>query len=139
MSEVKVNKMVEARKIFKEIFARGYKLPEGKTQRAHFIARAVAEIPMSQHGAATYYQNLSNEAGGQSTYKYNRSKPKAKTTLKEVAKAAEEVVLALVHQATERWMCLNDKGYEVNSFPSRSKAQAFAKDNGLKWKDRLAA
>lgn len=130
-----MSKMTEARKIFTEIFTRGYKLPEGKTQRAHFIARAVAEIPMTQHGAATYYQNLSNEANGQSTYKYNKPSKKSK---KAVAKV-ENVVLALTHQATERWMAVNDKGYEVNSFPTRAKAQEFAKVNGLKWKDRQAA
>ena len=135
-----VSKMTLARTIYQEIFARGYKLPEGKTQRAHFIARAIVEVPMSQHGAATYYQNLSNEANGQKTYKYNKpaKKTTAKVTKKAVAKM-EEVVLALTHQATERWMCVNGFGYEVNSFKTRTMAQLFAKDNGLKWKDRNAA
>lgn len=137
MTDIKVNKMAVARVIFGEIFTRGYKLPEGKTQRAHFIARAVAEIPMSQHGAATYYQNLTNEAGGKGTYKYNK-KSTAPKSKKAVAKA-EEVVLALVHQATERWMAVNETGYEVNSFKTRTAAQEFAKVNGLKWKDRQAA
>lgn len=136
MNEVKTtSKMAQARVIFNEIFTRGYKLPQGKTQRAHFIARAIAEIPMSQHGAATYYQNLSNAAKGESTYKYNKP---SKKTKKAVAKV-EEVVLALTHQATERWMAVNEAGYEVNSFPTRAKAQEFAKVNGLKWKDRQAA
>lgn len=136
MNEVKApSKMEAARVIFKQIFTRGYKLPEGKTQRAHFIQRAMNEIPMSQHGAATYYQNLSNEANGQSTYKYNKPSKKSKKTVAKV----EQVVLALAHQATERWMAVNENGYEVNSFPSRAKAQEFAKVNGLKWKDRQAA
>ena len=135
-----VSKMTLARTIFQEIFAKGYKLPEGKTQRAHFIVRAVEEIPMSQHGAATYYQNLSNEANGQKTYKYNKPTKKATSKVtKEVVAKMEEVVLALTHQVTERWMCVNQSGYEVNSFKTRTQAQSFAKDNGLKWKDRNAA
>lgn len=136
MNEVKTtSKMTVAREIFNEIFTRGYKLPGGMTQRAHFIKRAIVEIPMSQHGAATYYQNLTNEAGGKGTYKYNKPAKKSKKT---VAKA-EEAVFALAFQATERWMAVNEAGYEVNSFPSRAKAQEFAKVNGLKWKDRQAA
>lgn len=133
----KVTKMSLGRALFKEIFTPGYDL-KGKTQRAEFIARGIAEHQFTKHGAGTYFQNLTNEASGQPLYKYNKTKPKAKTTKADVA--AMEAQLLLTHQvAEERWMTVNAEGQHVSSFATRSEAQDFAKVNGLKVKDRSKA
>jgi hypothetical protein len=136
MTEVKISKMEQARVIFNEVFARGYDL-QGKTQRAVFIERAMAEIPMSKHGAGTYYQNLSNQANGQKLYKYN--KPAKKKTVAEVREAEAQIVALLQHLPKERWMVVDESGQEVNNFNSRAKAMDFAKVNGYKWADRNKA
>ncbi|MNH11438.1 hypothetical protein D3C85_965970 [compost metagenome] len=51
----------------------------------------------------------------------------------------EGQLLALTHQAAERWMAVNEEGVEINNFKTRSEAQEFAKVNGLKVKDRTKA
>ncbi|MNB75797.1 hypothetical protein D3C75_224540 [compost metagenome] len=136
-AEVKVTKMDLARVLFKEIFTRGYDL-KGKTQRKTFIDRAMAEQGLSKHCAGTYYQNLTNEANGQPLYKYNKNKPKKVVTKAEVATMTEQL-LALTHQAAERWFVVNAEGVEVHNFKTRGEAQKFAKDNDLEWKDRTKA
>lgn len=136
MNEVKVNKMELAAAIFNEVFTRGYDL-QGKTQRAAFIDRAMVEIPMTKHGAGTYYQNLSNKANGQKLYKYNKTKKK--TTVAEVKQAEAQIIALLAHLPKERWMVLDENGVEVNNFATRTKAQDFAKVNGFKWADRQKA
>ncbi|MNC14713.1 hypothetical protein D3C75_625010 [compost metagenome] len=98
----------------------------------------MAEHAFTKHGAGTYFQNLTNLAKGLPLYKYNKTKPKAKTTKAEVA-AMEAQLLLLTHQASERWMAVNEEGQEVNNFKTRSEAQKFAKDNGLKVADRTKA
>lgn len=164
------SKMELARPIFKEIYAAGYKLSEGcKSQRAEFIKRAQAEIGMTAKGAATYFQNLSNEAKGESLYKYNTTKKAdvagSEETTGEVAKQAIEAADAnkgpeevkddlVIDEASNkgpaevkndeltteigqhRWMVVNATGEEINSFSSRAKAQAAAKELGLDWQDR---
>ncbi|MNE00901.1 hypothetical protein D3C80_933250 [compost metagenome] len=137
MTEVKVTKMDRARKLFKEIFTRGYDL-KGKTQRATFMERADKELGLSKHCAGTYYQNLTNEANGKPLYKYNKTKPKKAATKAEVAEMTEQL-LALTHQAAERWYVTNAEGIEVHNFKTRGEAQKFAKDNDLEWKDRSKA
>lgn len=132
------SKMQLARKIYDQIFTRGYNL-NGKTQRAAFIERCIAEIGMTKNGASTYYQNISNQVNkGMKLYAYNKStsKSKKKVTKAEVVQAEQRILLALPHLNQERWMVVNDGGQEVHCFASRNKAQEFAKVNGLKWKDR---
>jgi len=130
----KVTKMSLGRVLFKEIFTPGYDL-KGKTQRAEFIERGMKEHAFTKHGAGTYFQNLTNAAKGEPLYKYNKAKPKAKTTKADVA--AMEAQLLLTHQvAEERWMTVNAEGQHVSSFKTRSEAQEFAKVNGLKVADR---
>ncbi len=133
----KVTKMSLAKVLFKQIFTPGYDL-KGKTQRAEFIDRGIAEHQFTKHGAGTYFQNLTNEAKGQPLYKYNKAKPKAKTTKADVA-TMEAQLLLLTHQAAERWMAVNEAGQEINNFKTRSEAQTFAKVNGLKVADRNKA
>ena len=104
---MKTSKMNKA----KAIFAKA-------TSRKEFIEMAIVEAELSKHGAATYYQNLKNEAKGESLYKYN----------KNVVKAEVEYI------PTHRWLVVKE-GKAVACFPSRQKAQDHAKLNGLKWKD----
>ena len=133
----KVTKMSLGKALFAEIFTPGYDL-KGKTQRAEFIERGMKEHEFTKHGAGTYFQNLTNLAAGKPLYKYNKTKPKAKTTKADVA--AMEAQLLLTHQvAEERWMTVNAEGQHVSSFATRSEAQDFAKVNGLKVKDRSKA
>lgn len=133
----KVTKMSLGKILFAEIFTPGYDL-KGKTQRAEFIERGMAEHEFTKHGAGTYFQNLTNLAAGKPLYKYNKTKPKAKTTKADVA--AMEAQLLLTHQvAEERWMTVNAEGQHVSSFKTRGEAQKFAKDNGLKVADRSKA
>lgn len=134
----KVTKMSLAKALFKEIFTPGYDL-KGKTQRAEFIARAIAEHEFTKHGAGTYFQNLTNLAAGKPLYKYNVTKPKAAKATVETVKELENQVLLLTHQAAERWMAVNAEGQEVNNFKTRAQATAFAKANDLKVKDRNVA
>lgn len=134
---VKVTKMSLAKVLFAEIFSQGYQL-NGKTQRAEFIARGMAEHEFTKHGAGTYFQNLTNLAAGKPLYLYNKTKPKVAKTKADVA--AAEAQLLLTHQvAEERWMTVNAEGHHVSSFKTRTEAQEFAKVNGLKVKDRTKA
>lgn len=135
-AQPKVAKIVLARALFQEIFTRGYDL-KGKTQRATFMERADKELGMSKHCAGTYYQNLTNEANGKPLYKYN--KPAKKKPTKAEAQEMADQLLALTHQAAERWYVTNTEGVEVHNFKTRGEAQKFAKDNGLEWKDRNKA
>lgn len=135
-AQAKVKKIDLARVLYQEIFARGYDL-KGKTQRTVFMERAQKEQGLSKHCAGTYYQNLTNEANGKPLYKYN--KPAKKKATKAEAKEMAEQLLALTHQAAERWYVTNAEGVEVHNFKTRGEAQKFAKDNGLEWKDRSKA
>lgn len=129
------SKMQLARKIYDQIFTRGYNL-NGKTQRSVFIERCIDEIGMTKNGASTYYQNISNQVNkGMKLYAYNKPATKKKVTKQEVVQA-EQKLLALPLLSKERWMVVDEKGQEVNCFSSRTKAQTFAKDNGMKWLDR---
>lgn len=133
----KVTKMSLGKALFAQIFTPGYDL-KGKTQRAEFIERGMKEHAFTKHGAGTYFQNLTNLAAGKPLYKYNKTKPKAKTTKADVA--AMEAQLLLTHQqAEDRWMTVNAEGHHVSSFKTRSEAQEFAKVNGLKVADRNKA
>lgn len=134
----KVTKMALGKILFAEIFTPGYDL-KGKTQRAEFIERGMAEHEFTKHGAGTYFQNLTNLAAGKPLYKYNKTKPKAKPTTKADVVAMEAQLLLLTHQASERWMAVNEEGVEIHNFKTRTEAQNFAKDNGLKVKDRSKA
>lgn len=130
-----VSKMSQARVIFDQVFTRGYNL-NGKTQRSVFIERCMNEIGMTKNGASTYYQNISNQVNkGMKLYAYNKPSSKKKVTKQEVVQA-EQKLLALPLLSKERWMVVDEKGQEVNCFSSRTKAQTFAKDNGMKWLDR---
>lgn len=87
--EVKApSKMALARPIFQEVTAEGAVLPEGcKTPRAAFIARAVAEIELTEKGAATYFQNLTKEAKGGPLY--SRKKKTEEVAAEEPAAAQD--------------------------------------------------
>ena len=89
--------------------------------RKEFIEQAAIE-GMSKHCAATYYQNLKNEAKGESLYKYNKT-----------AKSNVETVYTPVN----RWIVAKD-GKATNCFKSRQLAREFAKLNGLKVVDGQA-
>ena len=106
---MKTSKMNKA----KAIFAKA-------TSRKEFIEMAIVEAELSKHGAATYYQNLKNEAKGESLYKYSKTAKKAETIEQYIP--------------THRWLVVKDNK-AVNCFPSRQKAQDYAKENGIKWKD----
>lgn len=142
-----MTKMDHSRKLFAEIYAPGYKLKaEGaKSQRSEFVKRAIAEFGATKNGAATYFQNLSNEAKGQPLYKYT-SKKKVETvqaegqlqqTTTQAGAAADNNNSAAEGQIGEfRWTCMNEAGEEVASFPIRKTAIEHAKANGLKQGDR---
>lgn len=143
-----MTKMDHARVLFAEIYTPGYKFKiEGaKSQRNEFIKRAIAEFGMTQNGAATYFQNLSNEAKGDPLYKYTSKKTKAGTEqaegqLKDTTNAAGKAI-DLNKSAVEgeigahRWTVNNEAGEEVASFPIRKAAIDYAKTNGLKQGDR---
>lgn len=137
-------KMDLVRPIFKEIYSQGYKLSEGcKSQRAEFIKRSIAEAGMTKNGAATYFQNLTNEARGEPTYKYGKKKAEGQTT----AGANQALDAANANNSNEggqddnapgahRWMTVNAAGEEINSYTSRDKAKKAASLSGLEWKDR---
>lgn len=148
-----MSKMDHSRILFAEIYAPGYKLKmEGaKSQRSEFVKRAMAEFAATKNGAATYFQNLSNEAKGQPLYKYT---PKKKAT-KAGTEQAEGQLTQTTDQAGQaadlnnsagegeigkfRWTVSNEAGEEVASFPVRKTADEFAKANGLVRGDRNLA
>lgn len=80
------SKMELSRPIFNEVTASDFVLPEGKTARAEFIRRAQEEAGCTPAGAATYWQNLSNEAKGGKLY----SRPAKKATPPADEPKAEE-------------------------------------------------
>ena len=83
------SKMALARPIVQEVTAEGAVLPEGcKTPRAAFISRAVAEIELTEKGAATYFQNLTKEAKGGPLY--SRKAKKTEEVAAEEPAAAQD-------------------------------------------------
>lgn len=148
-----LTKMDHSRKLFAEIYQPGYKLKmEGaKSQRSEFVKRAIAEFGATKNGAATYFQNLSNEAKGQPLYKYGAKKKttaagteqaegQLQQTTTQANEAADNNNSANEGQIGEfRWTCLNEAGEEVASFPIRKTAIDHAKTNGLKQGDRNLA
>ncbi len=108
---MKTSKMTKA----KAIFAKA-------TSRKEFIEQAAVE-GLSKHCAATYYQNLKNEAKGESLYKYNKNVVKA--------------VVNVEYTPVNRWIVCND-GKAVNCFKSRQLARDFAKLNDFKVIDARA-
>lgn len=117
------SKMNQAEVVFQQVSAEGFDL-QGKTVRAAFVEKAMAEVGLSKAGASTYYQNLRNKhVNGKNLYEYNKT-AKKDVVVEEVKKYVPE----------HRWTLLVD-GEVVNSFPSRAKAQAAAKEVGGKWGD----
>lgn len=151
VTEKPKSKMELARPLYKEIYTEGYQLKaEGaKSQRGEFVKRAMAEIGLTKHGAATYFQNLSNESRGMPTYKHSKKTgSKASTTVADatgqLTQTTEEAADANSKVATEgeigkyRWLVTNAAGEELSSWPTRSKAQAEAKAIEGEWTDRNA-
>lgn len=147
-----MSKMDHSRILFAEIYAPGYKLKmEGaKSQRSEFVKRAMAEFGATKNGAATYFQNLSNEAKGQPLYKYTpKKKTKAGTEQAEGQLAdttAQGGAAADLNNSSGegeigkfRWTVSNEAGEEVASFPIRKTAIEYAKTNGLVQGDRNIA
>lgn len=147
-----MTKMDHSRILFAEIYAPGYKLKmEGaKSQRSEFVKRAMAEFGATKNGAATYFQNLSNEAKGQPLYKYTPKKKTKADTAQAEGQLNETTTQAggtadLNNSAGEgeigkfRWTVSNEAGEEVASFPIRKTAQEYAKANGLTQGDRNIA
>lgn len=145
-----LTKMDHARKLFAEVYSQGYKFKvEGsKSQRNEFVKRAIAEFGMTKNGAATYFQNLSNEAKGEKLYKYTSKKkadvPGAEGQLTETTNAANTAADNNKSAAEGaigefRWTCNNEAGEEVASFPVRKTADEYSKANGLVRGDRNIA
>ena len=146
-----MTKMDHSRILFAEIYAPGYKLKmEGaKSQRSEFVQRAMAEFGATKNGAATYFQNLSNEAKGQPLYKYTPKKKEATAgaegqltdTTNQAGKGADDQNKANAEGEVGkfRWTVSNEAGEEVASFPIRKAAQEYAKTNGLVQGDRNIA
>lgn len=152
------SKMELCSKLYHEVFAKGYDLG-GKSQRAVFIQRAIAELGMTKNGANTYYQNLSNAARGLGKYKYNKYVSKAGSKAdtgdkagstdagldlpgsgkpsKGAVAAAEKAAAKTATDLTQRWQVL-DGTEVVNSFSTRSAAKKAAV-NGLTWADSQAS
>lgn len=124
-----INKAAIALEIYKEEAAKG-----DDKLRARCIARFKAEpLNMGPQGASTYFQNCKKKAAGLKVPHYY----KRKTPVKAEVAAAVESLLLLTHQASERWIAVQN-GVEI-SFRTRGEAQAFAKVNGGEWKDRNKA
>lgn len=123
-----MNKMAKAKKIYATVTAKGYNL-RGSSVRAVFLNKAMKEVGLTKAGAATYYQNIRNEVvNGKSLYEYNKTAKKV--TSKQEPKAEEKKA----YVPEFRWTVAVD-GEVVESFPSRAKAQARAKEIGGKWGD----
>lgn len=147
-----MTKMDHSRILFAEIYAPGYKLKmEGaKSQRSEFVKRAMAEFGATKNGAATYFQNLSNEAKGQPLYKYSAKKKDVQTAEGQLNQTTDTAAANLPKpEAADnnnsvaegepgafRWTCVNEADEEVASFPIRKSAQEYAKQNNLKQGDR---
>ena len=117
---MKTSKMTKAKEIFAVV-----------NSRKEFIEKAI-EAGLTKHGAATYYQNIKNEAKGESLYKYNKTASNSNSNSNKVEQEAEQIEQDYV--PVNRWLVVeNDK--PVACFSSRQKAQDYAKENGLKWKD----
>lgn len=124
-----INKAEIALTIYKEELAQG----EEKL-RARCIKRFKAELSMGDAGASTYFQNMKKKAAGLKVPHYYKRKTPVKAS--QVA-SMTEALLALTHQASERWIAVQN-GVEIG-FRTRGEAQAFAKTNGIEWKDRNKA
>ena len=140
-----IRKAVEVcRELFAEVSAEGYvmRIEGAKSLRGEFIQRAITECGMTKNGAATYYQNLKNEAAGKPLYyptKKSEDQPKTFVDLTSVlASAPSSNVNEAVEEAVQhRWMVWNPStNSEVASFETRSKAQEMAKNLNMVWKDR---
>lgn len=144
------SKMQRAKALYDEVFSAGYDLG-GKSQRQVFKARAIAEIGMTDAGANTYFQNISNEKAGKGLYKYNKTekKPGAEapantegnmpgTSNKAPTKAQ---VAAAQADLTKRWQVQNPKGKLVNSFGTKKAAEEYAEagPKGMKVIDSKAS
>ena len=116
MNNVKTSKMTKAKEIFAVV-----------ASRKEFIEKAI-EAGLTKHGAATYYQNLKNEAKGESLYKYNKTASKVESLEQEAEQVEQE------YTPVNRWLVVKEDK-PVACFSSRQKAQEYAKENGLKWKD----
>lgn len=155
------SKMEICKELYDEVFAPGYDLG-GKSQRAVFIARAIAEKGMTKNGANTYYQNISNAKRGKGLYKYNKYVGKAGSKSAEAGKAGadkteeagldlpgntgptkseikklEEQAASTAKDLTKRWQLLDD-GQVIDSFDTRNQAKKAAV-GGLTWADATAA
>ena len=137
---MKQSKMQQAQAIYNEVYAKGYDL-QGKSERAVFMDRVVAELGMTKHGANTYHQNLRNmNVHGKSLYEYNKT---AKKVVKDEAQANEVQSVAVVEEVKaiepktpeHRWYVVDESGDFLVSFPTRSKAQDHAKSVSGKWRD----
>lgn len=140
-----IRKAVEVcRELFAEVSAEGYvmRIEGAKSLRGEFIQRAITECGMTKNGAATYYQNLKNEAAGKPLYyptKKSEDQPKTFVDLTSVlASAPSSNVNEAVEEAVQhRWMVWNPStNSEVTSCESRAKAQEMAKSLNMVWKDR---
>lgn len=105
-SNVVVTKIALAQVLFAEITKAGYDL-KGGTQRAEFIARGIAEHSFSPALAATYYQNLSNQANGGELYKYN--KPAVKIPSREEVAVMEARLRGAVEMSFGRHLGAADR------------------------------
>lgn len=124
-----VSKMSLARAIFTEIYAEGYKLPEGKQHRGHFIDRCVAELGLKDKAAATYHYNINGLVNkGKKLYAHSgKKKDAAPTQFVDVSAAfntapssednVQSDVNAIVEEATK----------EVNDQPKASGPKRKAK------------
>lgn len=124
-----INKAEIALNIFKTEAAAG-----DDKLRARCIKRFKAELSMGDAGASTYFQNCKKKAAGQKVPHYYKRKTAVKVA--DVA-VMTEALLALTHQAADRWIAVQN-GVEIG-FKTRGEAQAFAKVNGVEWKDRNKA
>lgn len=141
-----IRKAVEVcRELFAEVSAEGYtmKIEGAKSLRGEFIQRAITECGMTKNGAATYYQNLKNEAAGKPLYyptKKSEDQPKTfvdLTSALAMPAPSSEVNEAVEEAINHRWMVWNPStNSEVASFETRSKAQEMAKSLNMVWKDR---
>ncbi len=109
-----------------------------KQCKAHFTS---AEVGLSDKGANTYIQICKERMLGKDPHAGRKlanknSRLAKKTTVDQPAEVvAEEPAVDL----TKRWAVGASKTELVNSFDTRSQAQQFAKDNGLKWFDSKVA
>lgn len=98
-------KMERAKPIFEAVMKLGEDKLAGKTHRAIFIERAIAELDMKAAGANTYFQNLKNEANGEGRYKYSPGS-KAEAAPTPIAQTGDPVLDA-IHELGTKVTALN--------------------------------